>query len=292
MPRADSISRPWNDRNVRPLANREFEQIRRLARQAFGLDLREGKQELVAARLQRLVQAGGFRSYQEYYRHVLSDSSGESLKALIDALATNHTAFLREPDHFELLSKQVVPELAGRPSIDVWSAGCSTGEEVWTLVFVLREALSNGKFRVIGSDISRKALEFASRAVYPAERVRTLPPAWQEGGFVRQASPPGSYSVKSALRAHAMFRRANLIKPAPWPIQFPVIFCRNVMIYFDGATQAQVIANLTAKLEVGGYLFVGHAESFSGVDHGLKYIRPAVYRKAISKRGGPWSESS
>jgi chemotaxis protein methyltransferase CheR len=292
MRRFDNLPQIDIEDPVRPLANEEFERIRELARRAFGLDLRPGKRELVSARLQRLVRTGGFRSYQEYYRHVLSDSSGEALIALIDALATNHTFFLREADHFEFLKKSVLPNLAHRGSVEVWSAACSTGEEVWTLLLVLREALPVSRFLVIGSDISRKALRFAAQGVYPADRVSTLPRAWQELGFAREASNPGFYVVKPALRERAQFRRLNLIEPINWPVRFPVIFCRNVMIYFDQPTQRKVIANLTASLEPGGYLFVGHSESFSGIQHGLEYVRPAVYRKPREKGGTPWGGTS
>jgi chemotaxis protein methyltransferase CheR len=291
MPHADSIPAPWTDHPVRPLGDREFEQIRDLARRTFGLDLRDGKQDLVTARLQRLLRAGGFHSYQEYYRHVLSDSTGESLLALIDALATNHTAFLREADHFDFLRQHVIPELARRPSVDIWSAACSTGEEVWTLILLLRDALPSSKLRVIGSDVSRKALATAARAVYPAERVGVLPPAWRDVGFVKELGQPDLYRVKTPVRTLATFRRLNLIEPVPWPIQFPVIFCRNVMIYFDPPTQAKVIANLNESLEPGGYLFVGHAESFSGIRHALEYVQPAVYRKPMGKRGGSCQKS-
>jgi chemotaxis protein methyltransferase CheR len=287
----NSIESGWVHRPLRPLADREFHQIRELARQTFGLELSEGKKDLVTARLQRLVRTGGFQTYQEYYRHVICDSTGESLIALIDALATNHTAFLREADHFDFLRQQVIAEFARRPLLEIWSAACSTGEEVWTLVCLLREALPNTKFRVIGSDISRKALQHAVRAVYPAERVRVLPRTWQDSSFNREGNPAGFYSVKAAIRKYATFRRLNLIEPVSWPVQFPIIFCRNVMIYFDQTTQRKVMANLSGSLEAGGYLFVGHAESFSGIRHGLEYVRPAVYRKPRPKRGGQWNGS-
>jgi chemotaxis protein methyltransferase CheR len=271
-----------------PLADSEFGQIRDLARRTFGLDLREGKQDLVAARLQRLLRQGGFRSYRDYYRHVMADTTGEALMALIDALATNHTAFFREADHFEFLRRVVLPELLSKRSLDVWSAACSTGEEVWTLIFLLREAMPNAKVRVIGTDISRKALQVAARAVYASDRIGTLPHVWQESGFVKNEPSPGSYLVKPAMRSCAVFRRLNLLDPVAWSIKFPIIFCRNVMIYFDQLTQAKVITNLSAHLEPGGYLFVGHAESFSGIRHGLEYVRPAIYRKSAAKQGGSW----
>lgn len=280
------------DGSVRPLAQREFQQIRDLAYRTFGLDLKPGKEELVSARLQRLVRGGGFRSYRDYCHHVLGDPTGESLLALIDALATNHTAFLREPDHFDFLRDKVLPALARRESLDVWSAACSTGEEIWTLAFLLRDALPSSHIRLVGSDISRKALAQAARAVYLADRVNGLSPAWIKGYFAPEAGPHKSYRVKPEIRALAAFQRMNLIEPITWSKQFPIIFCRNVMIYFDRPTQQRVISNLVRSLEPGGYLFVGHAESFTGIEHRLEYVRPAVYRQPGAKTGGPWSGSS
>jgi len=277
------------DTPVPPLGQREFHQIRELAYRTFGLDLKPGKEELVSARLQRLVRSGGFPSYKEYYRHVLGDSTGESLLALIDALTTNHTAFLREPDHFDFFREKLIPALARRESVEIWSAACSTGEELWTLAFVLRDALSSLRARLLGTDISRRALAQAERAVYPAERVSGLSPAWIKGYFSKEGGDQKLYRVKPEIRAQAAFQRINLIEPISWSRQFQVIFCRNVMIYFDRPTQERVIANLSRSLEPGGYLFVGHAESFTGIDHRLEYVRPAIYRQPGAKKGGPWS---
>ena len=273
---------------VRPLAPQEFEQIRQLAYRTFGLDLKAGKEELVSARLRKLVRGGGFHSFQDYYRSVVQDHTGQSLLAMIDALATNHTSFLREPDHFQFLRDQVVPWLATRDDIDVWSAACSTGEEVWTLAMVLDEALPHRRARITASDISNKALGFAQRAVYPLERCRGLSAAWLSRYFTPDGRPPASYRVTSALRTQVVFRRLNLIESYSWPRPFPVIFCRNVMIYFDQPTQERVIAGLAQHLEPGGYLFVGHAESLTRVSHSLEYVRPAIYRKP-EKKEARWS---
>ncbi|MBV9508289.1 MAG: protein-glutamate O-methyltransferase CheR [Acidobacteriia bacterium] len=276
---------------VRPPGPREFEQIRQLAYRTFGLDLKPGKEELVSARLERLLRGGGFGSYNDYYRHVLADSTGESLMSLIDALTTNHTSFLREPDHFDFLRERVLPALVSRISVEIWSAACSSGEEVWTLLLLLREALPGPAIKVIGTDISRKALDLATRAIYPADRVRNLPPLWISSGFSADTGTPKCYSVRPGLRAQVAFRRLNLIEPFPWSQKFPVIFCRNVMIYFDRPTQQRVIAKLSASLEPGGYLFVGHAESFSGIEHNLEYVQPAVYRRSGGTKGGLWRAS-
>lgn len=264
---------------VRPLAPQEFDQIRQLAYRTFGLDLKSGKEELVSARLRKLVRGGGFRCFQDYYRSVVQDRTGKSLLALIDALATNHTSFLREPDHFQFLRDQVVPAMGARDPIDVWSAACSTGEEVWTLAMVLDEALPHRRVRITASDISNKALSFAQRAVYPAERCHGVSATWLSRYFAAAGRPPVSYQITAALRAQAVFRRINLVESYSWPHPFPIIFCRNVMIYFDRQTQERVIAGLSRHLEPGGYLFVGHAESLTRVSHSLEYVRPAVYRK-------------
>jgi chemotaxis protein methyltransferase CheR len=280
----------WNADDVRPLAPHEFDEIRSLAHRTFGLDLKAGKEELVSSRLRRLLKDGKFRSFREYFRHVTEDRTGESLAGMIDALATNHTTFLREPDHFDFLREHVAPELARRTDVDIWSAACSTGEEVWTLACVLTEALPSRRTRIAATDISGKALRVASRGVYAAERCSGLPSRWLGRHFIADGKPPSTYRVNPETRDRATFRRVNLIERISWPRQFPVIFCRNVMIYFDQATQAKVVSSLCEFLEPGGYLFVGHAESLSRVAHNLEYVRPAIYRKP-AERGMAWRKS-
>jgi chemotaxis protein methyltransferase CheR len=285
------LSEPLITDPVAPIAAHEFEQIQQLARQTFGLDLKKGKEQLVSARLSRLVRAGGFRSFREYYRHVISDVTGEALAATIDALATNHTSFMREPDHFEFLRQRVAPSLAGRQPVEIWSAACATGEEVWSLAFTMSEALPGRRIRVIGTDISRKALAAAGRAVYSSERCASLPPTWASRYFTAERSNPGMLRVRPEFRSMAVFSRLNLMDALPATRRFPVIFCRNVMIYFDARTQQEVARKLAACLEPGGYLFVGHAESLGRFSHSLEYVQPAVYRKPAG-REGTWTRSS
>jgi chemotaxis protein methyltransferase CheR len=282
---------PVDAESVRPIAPHEFDQIRELARRAFGLDLKNGKEQLVSARLSRLVRAGGFRSFREYYRHVMADLTGEALAATIDALATNHTSFLREADHFDFLRLRVAPWLAARDPVEVWSAACATGEEVWSLAFALNEALPRRRIRITGTDISRKALAVAERAVYSAERCSALPQASVSRYFTQEPGGAEMLRVRSEFRSMAAFSRLNLMDALSWPRRFPVIFCRNVMIYFDGRTQEEVTRKLTACLEPGGYLFVGHAESLGRLSKSLEYVQPAVYRKAAD-REGMWTRSS
>jgi len=275
---------------VAPLAPAEFEQIRQLAYRTFGLDLKQGKEELVSARLRRLARSGGHRSFREYYRSIVEDHTGTSLLAMIDALATNHTSFLREPDHFDFLRQQVLPGLLARDTIRVWSAACSSGEEVWTLAMVLNEACGSRRVLIHASDISNKALAFAQGGSYPRERCQGIPPQWLSRYFKSEKPPSTNYSVSPALRAQAAFRRINLVQSYSWPQPFPVIFCRNVMIYFDRDTQEKVVRQMTEYLEPGGYLFVGHAESLTRVEHNLEYVKPAVYRKPGGR--SRWNKSS
>jgi chemotaxis protein methyltransferase CheR len=275
--------------DIRPLAPREFDQIRELAYRTFGLDLKPGKEELVNARLRRLVRENGCRSFQEYYRGVIADRSGEALPAMIDALATNHTGFLREAEHFESLRRDVVPMLAHRDPLEIWCAACSTGEEVWTLAMVLSEAIPGRRIRITASDISNKALAWAQRGRYPLARCQGVPSGWISRYFVAEGRPAVAYHVAPPIRALASFHRVNLVEPYGWPRQFPIIFCRNVMIYFDSPTQEKVVARLAEQLEPGGYLFVGHAESLARVSHSLEYVRPAVYRKPVKE--GKWNRS-
>jgi chemotaxis protein methyltransferase CheR len=234
------------------------------------------------------MRNGGFRSYRQLYRHIVEDRTGESLAAMIDALATNHTAFYREPEHFHFLRDRVLPDLRGRGQVDVWCAACSTGEEVWTLACAIDDALPATRVHITATDISRKALAAAERAAYSAERCAALPAAWLARYFTAEAAPAAGYRVKPALRAQTVFSRLNLMQSFAWPRQFQIVFCRNVMIYFDAETQARAVEKLAAGLEPGGYLFIGHAESLPRTSASLEYVQPAVYRKA-SKPGGAWN---
>ena len=264
----------------------EFAKIRQLAYDTFGLDLRAGKETLVSARLGKQIRQSGCGSFDEYYCHVVGDSTGEALIHLIDALTTNHTSFFREPAHFDFLRKTFLPEWKNRARIDIWSAACSSGEEPYSIAMCSLEELggaASGKVRILATDISTRVLGAAAKGIYPAERFEALSPAQLRGYWLRgERDFAGSYRAKKELRAMIEFRRLNLLEPVSRIGPFPLIFCRNVMIYFDKPTQRQVIERLTGCLEPGGYLLTGHAESLTGVEHGLLYVQPAVYRKASS----------
>jgi chemotaxis protein methyltransferase CheR len=280
---------PIEQDSLQPLTAKEFDQIRRLAFDKFGLDLRTGKEYLVAARLGKVLREARCRSFREYYRHVLADGSGQALIGLIDSLTTNYTSFFREPAHFDFLAQHIAPEWRNRDSIPIWSAACSTGEEPYSIAFRLLDSLgarSLGKFRILATDISARVLAAAQKAVYPADRFGDLAPDTLRKYVLRgERSCQGLYRIRKEIASVVSFRRLNLVQEFPRLGLFPLIFCRNVMIYFNKSTQADVVKRLVSCLEPGGYLFIGHAENLTGMDCGLQYVQPAIYRKPAGTHG-------
>lgn len=265
---------------LRPLTRREFEQFRRLARDTFGLDLRAGKEPLVAARLGKVAGHLRMRSYQEYYEHVLADRTGQALLAMIEALTTNHTGFLREPEHFEFLARIAMSEWHARDRIRIWSAACSTGEEPYSAVCCLLDCGTAAAIDILATDISNRVLEAARQGVYPAERFREAPPHWRSRYLLRgRGRFEGFYRIKPEVQKLVRFARLNLIEPFAYGEPFAAIFCRNVMIYFDRPTQQSLVTRAAALLEPGGYFLIGHSESLSALDQPLEYVCPAIYRK-------------
>jgi chemotaxis protein methyltransferase CheR len=263
----------------------EFRQISELVYQRAGLDLKKGKEALVAARLGKRLRQKGLKSFAEYYRYVVADSSGDAMVELIDSLTTNHTSFMRERAHFDFLERAANDEFRQVRSLEVWCAASSTGEEPYSIAMCLSEAFSRTgqsqrrSFRIFATDISTRVLAQARRAIYPAARFEGLPQSWCRAYLLRgEGTYQGSFKIKPELATQVEYQRLNLIEPFTHGRLFHVIFCRNVMMYFDKSTQQDIVRRLSACLEPGGYLFVGHSESLTGVDHGLKYVRPATYR--------------
>lgn len=272
------------------LTEREFREIRELAYRSFGLDLKPGKEALVNARLARRMEELGLGSLSEYVEAVKRDRTGEELERLINALTTNHTSFLREPQHFALLREAVLPPLAARGPVRIWSAGCSTGEEPYTILFTAAETLPPARLaqvQILASDISTRVLEKAQAGIYPRERLEGLPPGWAQRFFQRgEGRWEGSVRVKRDWRARIEFRRLNLMEDFSHLPRFHVIFCRNVMIYFDKPTQELLVRRFTDRLEPGGWFLIGHSEGLMGVRHDLEYVKPAVYRKPAGASQG------
>ena len=265
------------------LSQREFEQISDLAYRTCGIELGNGKQELVQARVGKKIRQGHFDSFSQYYDSVVADKTGGQLILLLDALTTNFTSFLREATHFEFLRKVIVPGLTGQ--IRIWSAACSTGEEPYTIAISLLAELgmaAANRIHIFASDISSGALATAERAAYEAERFRDFPGDWPKKYLLRGSGNwEGWFRVKPQVRRLVEFRRLNLMESFHPPQLFHVIFCRNVMIYFNKTTQEQLVNRLASCLEPGGYLLIGHAESLTGLKHPYQYVMPAVYRRPL-----------
>lgn len=270
------------------LSSREFAAVTALAREQFGIELGRGKEQLVAARLGKLLRRLGFSSFREYYEHLRSDCTGQALVQLIDALATNHTSFFREQAHFDFLVEQIFPEWNRPGSMRIWSAASSTGEEPYTIALTAREyfgALGSNLPTVLASDISTRALETARKGTYQVQRLQGILAPWLRKHLLRgQGEWEGWYRMRPEILGMVEFRRINLIEPFPDIGRFNVIFCRNVMIYFSHQTQEQLVNRLVACLEPGGFLFVGHSETLTGIQHGLQHIQPAIYRKRGGKK--------
>lgn len=268
---------------IRPMTNAEFSRIRQLAFDTCGMDFAESKKEMIASRLDRTLRKLCLSSYEEYYEHVRDDRSGCALREFIDALATNHTNFLREVEHFAFLREKLgrMP-FRGRP-IRIWSAACSTGEEPYSIAMTMldqrRYEVTTG-FEILASDISTRALASAQAGVYQIERLRDLPAAWLNEFFQAGSGQwSGWMKVKKPVRDTIRFARINLLDSAADFGTFDFIFCRNVMLYFGNATQQGIVGRMTDRLNPGGYLFTGHTESLMGIRHNLTYIQPAIYQR-------------
>lgn len=264
----------------------EFDRLAALVRGYCGINLHDGKKELVRARLGRRIAGKGFTSFAQYFRHVQSAEGAEEFVAMIDALSTNVTHFFREEPHFRTLAR-ILAEMAGERGrgpcrLRLWSAACSSGEEPYSMAITALEALRGlrADVRILATDISTRVLEKAEAGLYEPERLKGVPPERAARFFEPVRSAGGlRYRVRPEARELVVFRRFNLMEPFPAIGPIDVVFCRNVMIYFDRATVQDLLAKFRAVLSPGGYLFVGHSESLHGAQDRFRFVEPAVYRK-------------
>ena len=266
------------------IKDKEMEQLCRYVKDHFGINLID-KKTLVEGRLAKLLGDQGIEDFDAYFQLLSEDKSGTEVFQLIDKLTTNHTFFMREASHFDYFRDQVLPWLAESVKdrdLRIWCAGCSSGEEPYTLAMILSDFFGKEQnswdMKILATDISVSVLKTAREGIYTGEAVRTLPKAWQLGYF--NAVDNDRYRVCEGIRNQVIFRSFNLMDPVlPFRKTFHVIFCRNVMIYFDQDTKNQVVSRYFHQTAPGGYLFIGHTESLSRDTMGYKYILPSVYRK-------------
>ena len=270
------------------LSDTEFSLFSRLVYEKAGINLHEGKKELVRSRLSKRLRAKKMDRFKEYYKFLMADESGEEIIHMLDAISTNLTSFFREPTHFSFLEQTAIPAVLAEKNtrnkhLRIWSAGCSSGEEPYTLSICLHEYAEAHPvldFKILATDISTKMLSSAAGGVYHKSQVQTIKPPVLRKYFQRgQQRWADHFRLKPFVRKTIEFRRLNLMEPFPFNNHFQIIFCRNVMIYFDKEVQSRLVNKYYDCLEPGGFLFIGHSESLMGTTHRFKYVQPTIYQK-------------
>jgi chemotaxis protein methyltransferase CheR len=269
------------------LSLKEFERIRLMAYAFCGLDLKN-RETLVEARLGKWVRILNLSSFDEYCNAVERDKSNDLFTGMIDALTTNHTSFFREIAHFDFLCQAVLPESSKNKEFNIWSAGCSTGEEAYSIALSVIDTLgevARTRVMITATDISRRVLDKARRGLYALSSIEALSTETQREFFLKgNGAFTGQCMVKPEIKRFVDFKEWNLLDYPASLNTFQVIFCRNVMIYFDQTTQQTVLNHLISRLSPGGYIFLGHAESLNNLNHPLEYIRTAIYRNPVIDR--------
>jgi len=266
------------------LGPRDFEQISQIVYRYSGIRLTSGKEELVRSRLIKRLRVLGVNSFRGYLRYITADRTAQELHIMIDALTTNKTSFFRENQHFEYLRTRILPDLKKRGSrLRVWSAGCSSGEEPYSIAMLLHEEWPQndlGNVRILATDISARILARARTGEYEKESLKDVPPTYLTQYFyLLHSSPVRLYGIHDSIKKMVRFAHLNLMDDWPMRGPFDVIFCRNVMIYFDSATQGRLVQRFCDLLIPGGHLLVGHSESLVANSCGFKYVQPATYVK-------------
>ncbi len=272
------------------LSDRNFAHISTLVYETCGINLHEGKEPLVRARLGKRLRETGFKDFSSYYKFLTDGDTGYELVCMLDSICTNTTSFFREEKHFDFLKQVVFPSYVsgknGRGSrrLRFWSAACSSGEEPYSLAIWLSEHFVKKNtpldVKILATDISTKVLAQAKRGVYGGQRLANMPQFFLRKYFQRgYGGQEGSFRVKRSLRDMIEFKRFNLMEPFPFDEPFNLILCRNVMIYFDKDTQQALVNKFYDCIADGGYLLTGHADSLTRIEHGFRYVRPSVYQK-------------
>jgi chemotaxis protein methyltransferase CheR len=280
------------------LTRKEFLLFKDLIYKDAGISLSDAKMQLVESRLSKRLRACHVSTYMEYYQLLMNgDSKGEERLRMINSLTTNKTDFFREQHHFEYLRSTVFPAIeqrareTGERKIRIWSAACSTGEEPYTLAMTVLDHFGPTSFhgwdiRILASDVDTDVLAHAQKGVYPSDRVADVPRDALRKHFLKTSKQPDApLQVRPELQELITFRRINFVEPT-WPIQtaFDIIFCRNVMIYFDEPTQDRLLTRFSAQLKPEGHLFIGHSESILRLDDLYQSLGNTIYRLSPQSR--------
>jgi chemotaxis protein methyltransferase CheR len=264
------------------LSENQFRKVCTLVYHHSGINLKTGKEALVKTRLAKRLRALNLKNYDDYLSLVESKNGDMEIGWMIDVMTTNQTSFFREPAHFSFLSEQVLPRFENK-KFRLWSAACSSGQEPYSIAMVIKNSVSDAccrDYKILGTDISTTMLSKARQGVYPMEQLRSVNPDIIRKHFeCLGEKQKNAYRMKQHVSDMIHFSYLNLLNEWPMKGPFHVIFCRNVMIYFDRKTQQELVSRFWGLLETGGYLFVGHSEGLSAVKHKFHYVKPAVYRK-------------
>jgi chemotaxis protein methyltransferase CheR len=286
----DHISRTDNvlvSRSV-TMSMKEFRLFSSFIENTCGIKMPDSKKNMLESRLQKRLRGLELRSFHAYYDFLVSrEGSRDELIGMIDAVTTNKTDFFREPAHFMYLTEQVLPEIIGKGFGDrmrLWSAGCSSGEEPYTLAMVISEydrKVHPCRFSILATDICTTVLEKAKTGIYEEEKITPVPHEMRKQYLLRSRDRDrGVVRIAPEIRSLVSFRRLNFLDEnyrIAEPMQ--VIFCRNVLIYFDRPTQEKLINRFCLNLMQGGYLFLGHSETINGMNVPLEQVNSTIYRK-------------
>jgi chemotaxis protein methyltransferase CheR len=261
--------------DIQVLTDRTFNDLRDLIYTETGITLRDSKRILVSNRLRKRLIALEMNGYDEYYRYLTKTEEGKrELPNFIDAVSTNETYFYRGDNQFNALKEEILPKMFNRRSkIKVWSAGCSSGEEPYTICIIIKEKADttwNGDIEIVATDVNTEVIEKAKQGVYSGRTLKFVPYVLLERYF--ESIGGERYRIKDTIRQHINFKCHNLLKQDPPGFGFDIIFCRNVMIYFDKKTQGELVdRSFRRAISDEGYLFIGHSESLMGKSNSFKY---------------------
>ncbi len=264
------------------ITDADFQRLVQFIHKNYGIDLSK-KRQLIVGRLSYTLQTKGYTDFSSFVTHLINSRNAEDIELVINKLTTNYTFFMREENHFDFFKRTILPEIVQRHQKDrvlsIWSAGCSSGEEPYTIAMCLRDYLgaqaSAWDARILATDISQRALNLAKEAVY--ELPDNIPTKWKSQYF-RPHTQPGRFQVAPDIRNQVVFRTFNLMDPIRFTAKFDVIFCRNVMIYFDQPTKDALVKRFYQASAPGAYLLIGHSETLNR-DIGYQFLAPATFRK-------------
>lgn len=264
----------------------DFVRICQWVKEEMGIKLSEAKRQMVFSRLTKRLRSLGFDSFKSYLDYVQEEGKSEIVH-FKNAITTNLTAFFREPHHFEYLESTILPEIKANPQnnkrVRIWSAGCSTGEEAYSIAITVNRILPRSMgwdTKILATDIDTNVLQRGKDAIYHSNRIEAVDPKISKSAFVSFGGDESLVRVTDELRKMVVFNQLNLMQPS-WPIKkkFDVIFCRNVMIYFEKSTQQGLISRYSELLNDRGYLILGHSESLFGVTNDFDLVGKNMYRK-------------